>query len=122
MQQLPDIPAFRHASRISTDPDLGPGVPTILVIAGKNDCNTECQGRSNDKRYATMESILIFQRRKRRQFAQTYSTQLIAYRAMGCGTTGETKMNLKSKGKGGISAIDVTENVHNSTIMADGFK
>ena len=46
MEQLPDIPAFRHASRISTDPDLGPGVPTILVIAGKNDCNTECQGKN----------------------------------------------------------------------------
>ena len=69
-----------------------------------------------------MESLQIFQRRKRSLFAQTYSTQLIAYRAMGCGTTGETKMNLKSKWEGGISVIEVTENVHNSTIMADGFK
>lgn len=34
-EQLPDMPALRQAEIVSTERDLGPRVPTILVIAGK---------------------------------------------------------------------------------------
>jgi len=32
---VPDMPALRQPERASTDRDLGPRVPTILVNAGK---------------------------------------------------------------------------------------
>lgn len=35
---IPDIPALRQPEMVSTDRDLGPKVPTILVIAGKKLC------------------------------------------------------------------------------------
>lgn len=42
-QDLPDIPALRQAEIASTDRDLGPKVPTILVIAGKKFCKIQKQ-------------------------------------------------------------------------------
>lgn len=38
-QYLPDIPALRQPEITSTDRDLGPRVPTILVRAGKKLCD-----------------------------------------------------------------------------------
>jgi hypothetical protein len=35
---LPDMPALRQEEMVSTERDLGPSVPTILVIAGKKLC------------------------------------------------------------------------------------
>lgn len=36
--RIPDIPACRHASIVSTERDLGPSVPTILVSNGIELC------------------------------------------------------------------------------------
>lgn len=37
-RRIPDIPACRQASIVSTDRDLGPSVPTILVNNGLELC------------------------------------------------------------------------------------
>lgn len=37
-EKLPDMPALRQEEMVSTERDLGPSVPTILVIAGKKLC------------------------------------------------------------------------------------
>ena len=38
VSSVPDIPDLRQPERVSTDRDLGPRVPTILVNAGKKLC------------------------------------------------------------------------------------
>ena len=49
-EKLPDMPALRQEEMVSTERDLGPSVPTILVIAGKKLCDgIHPQGRNQSR-------------------------------------------------------------------------
>ena len=49
-EKLPDMPALRQEDIVSTERDLGPSVPTILVIAGKKLCDGIHPRRRNQTR------------------------------------------------------------------------
>lgn len=49
---LPDMPDLRQPESVSTDLDLGPRVPTILVNAGKKLCVKNNTSKERDQRYS----------------------------------------------------------------------